>query len=97
MGDFNFRLDPNLDEKYRTYTHYFGSFKVYARLDDCFIFKVDEFKVKDCDILTRDLSDHSPISMSVQMVRKKRNSLWKLNSNIFNDPTIVSKIKEDIK
>ena len=81
----------------RDYTHYSGSFKVYARLDYFFMFKVDKFKVKDCDILTRDLSDHSPISMSLQVARKTRNSLWKLNSNIFNDPAIVSKIKEDIK
>lgn len=81
----------------RDYTHYSGSFKVYARLDYFFIFKVDRFKIKDCHILTRDLSDHSSISMSPQVARKKRNSLWKLNSYIFNDPAIVSKIKEDIK
>lgn len=31
------------------------------------------------------------------MERKKRNTLWKLNSYILNDPAIVSKIKEDIK
>lgn len=81
----------------RDYTHYSGSFKVYVRLDYFFMFKVDSFKIKDCDILTRDLSDHSPISMSLQVARKKRNTLWKSNSYIFNDPAIVSKIKEEIK
>lgn len=81
----------------RDYTHYSGSFKVYARLDYFFMFNVDRFKIRDCEILTRDLSDHSPISMSLRMARKKRNTLWKFNSNILNDPTIVSKIKEDIK
>ena len=81
----------------RDYTHYFGSFKVYTRLDYFFIVKVDSFKIKDCDILTRDLSDHSPISMSLQVVTKKQNTLWKFNSYIFNDPATVSKIKEEIK
>lgn len=81
----------------RDYTHYSGSFKVYARLDYFFMFKVDSFKIRDCDILTRDLSDHSPISLSLRVARKKRHTLWKLNSNILNDPTIVSDIKEEIK
>ncbi len=81
----------------RDYTHYPGSYKVYARLDYFFMFNVDRFKIRDCDIQTRDLSDHSPISLSLQVARKKHNTLWKFNSHIFNDHTIVSKIKEKMK
>lgn len=76
----------------RDYTDYL----VYARLDYFFMFNVDRFKIRECDILTRDLSDHSHISMPLQVARKKRNTLWKFSSCIFNDPAIVSKIKEDI-
>lgn len=61
------------------------------------MFNVDRFKMGECDILMRDLSDHSPIILSLQVAKKKRNTLWKLNSHILNDPAIVSKIKEDIK
>lgn len=61
------------------------------------MFNVDRCKIRECDILTRDLSDHSPIILSLQVAKKKRNTLWKLNSHILNDPAIVSKIKEDIK
>lgn len=60
------------------------------------MFKVERFRVRDCDILTRDLSDHSPISLSLQVARKKRTTLWKFNSHL-NDPAIVSKLKVDIK
>lgn len=81
----------------RDFTHYSGSFKVYARLDYFFMFKVDRFRVRECDILTRDLSDHRPISLSLQVAMKKRTTLWKFNSHLFNDPAIVSKLKEDIK
>lgn len=59
-------LNPSI----RDYTHYSGSFKVYARLDYFVMFNVDRFKIRECDILTKDLSDHSPISMSLQVARK---------------------------
>ncbi len=81
----------------RDFTHNSVSHTVYARIDNFFMFNADRFKIRDCDILTRDFSDRSPISISLLLARKKRNPLWKLNSHIFNDPAIVSKIKEDIK
>lgn len=57
MGIIN--VWQELFQSSRDYTHYSGSLKVYARLDYFFMFKVDRFKVKDCDMLTRDLSDHN--------------------------------------
>lgn len=81
----------------RDYTYYSSPFKVYARLDYFFMFKVDSFKIKDCEILTRDLSDHSPLLMSLMIAKKKRNTQWKFNSHILNDPSVVNKIKGDIK
>lgn len=61
------------------------------------MFNVNRFKIRECDILTRDLSDHSPICLSLQVAMKKGNTLWKLNSHVLIDSAIVSKIKEDIK
>ncbi len=81
----------------RDFTHNSVSHTVYAKIDNFFMFNADRFKIRDCDILTRDFSDRSPISISLLLAGKKRNPLWKLNSHIFNDPAIVSKIKEDIK
>lgn len=81
----------------REYTHYSSPHAAYSRLDYFFMFTVDVFRVRSCDIETIDLSDHSPVSMSVHLGRKKRANLWRLNSYILNKPTIVEKIKKDIK
>lgn len=81
----------------KDFTHYSGSYKVYARLDYFFMFSVDRFRVRECDILTSDLSDHNPIFMSLELDKKKRSTMWKFNSYILNDPNVVSKIKEDIR
>lgn len=61
------------------------------------MFSTDRFKIKDCNIGTTDLSDHSPISISLSLERKVRRTQWKLNSNILNDTKIVESLKEDIK
>lgn len=77
------------------YTHYSGAFKVYARLDYFFMFDPDRFKIRECDILARNLSEHSTVSLTLHMNRKKRNTIWKFNSCILNDPAMESKIKEN--
>ena len=81
----------------RDYTFYSCPNAVYTRIDYFFMFRVDRFMIRDCDILMRDLSDHSPISMSLLVARKRRNTLWKFNSHILNDPATVTRLKEDIK
>lgn len=60
------------------------------------MFGTDRFKVKDCCIKTIDLSDHGPISMPLVLERRTRNVLWKLNSNILNDPKIRLKLEGEI-
>ena len=81
----------------REYTHYSCPHKVYSRLDYFFMFGPDRFKVEKCCITTIDLSDHSPVSMSLRLGRKKRTTLWRFNSYILNNPATLEKIKKDIK
>lgn len=81
----------------REYTHHSCPHAAYSRLDYFFMFTVDGSRVRSCDIETIDLSDHSPVSLSIHLGRKKRASLWRLNSYILNKPKIVEKIKKDIK
>ena len=81
----------------REYTHYSCPHSVYARLDYWFMFSSDKFRVRNCNIATIDLSDHSPVSLSLHLGRKTRKTLWRLNSYILNDPANLEKIKKDIK
>ncbi|KAF7642082.1 hypothetical protein LDENG_00264990 [Lucifuga dentata] len=81
----------------REYTHYSSPHSSYSRIDYFFMFSIDRFKIKECDIATIDLSDHSLISMTLKWERKIRKTLWRLNSNILNNPNIVQRLKGDIK
>ena len=81
----------------RDYTHYSFPHSVYSRIDYFFMFGTDRFRITDCNIKTIDLSDHSPISLSLKLKGKTRKMLWRLNSNMLNDPKIMEKLKEEIK
>lgn len=81
----------------KEFTHYSYPHLTYSRLDYFFMFGTDRFKVRDCSIKTTDLSDHSPIFLSLNLERKTRKVLWKLNSNILNDPKIRDKLKREIE
>lgn len=81
----------------KDFTYYSFPHSVYSRLDYFFMFSKDKFKVKDNGIATIDLSDHSPISITISLERSRKNTLWKLNSNILNDPVLVNKLKDSIK
>lgn len=59
----------------RDYTHYSFPHSVYSRLDYFFIFSSEKFRIRDCNIATIDLSDHSPICMSIALGRKTRKRL----------------------
>lgn len=85
-------LNPNN----REYTHYNSPNSVYSRLDYFFMFTVDRFRIKSCNVETIDLSDHSPVSLSLLLGRKKRKTLWRFNSSILNDEKILGKIKREI-
>lgn len=86
-----------LHPKSRDYTHYSHPHSVYSRIDYFFVFNNDRFRVKDCKIKTIDLSDHSPLSLSIALEKKVRKVLWKLNSSILNDLKLRQQLKEDIK
>ena len=84
-------------ELHRSSTHYSFPHAMYTRIDYFFMMSTDRFKISECNILTMDLSDHSPVTMSLLLERKKLKTLWKFNSHLFNDAETLSKVKKDIK
>ena len=81
----------------KDYTHYSFPHSVYSSLEYFFVFSSDKFQIRGCNIATTDLSDHSPISMTLALERKGRKTLWKLNSYILNDLNVLEGLKEDIR
>ena len=54
-------------------------------------------RVDNCEIGPSTISDHGPIYMLVHLNNKNWSTLWRLNSNILNNPVIKDKLKNEIK
>ena len=70
----------------RDYTYYSSPHAVYTRIDYFFTFSRDLHKIERCDIGPITLSDHSPVFIALSLNREQRSTLWRLNSNILNNP-----------
>lgn len=77
----------------REYTHYSHAHNAYSRLDNIFMFKNDLFRIQNCEIGPCTISDHNPVYVQVSLAKNKRSTLWRLNTNILNDP----KTKESLR
>lgn len=81
----------------RQYSHYSAAHNVYSRIDYFFMLKGEFYRVEKCDIGPSIISDHGPIYMTVRIKDKKKSTLWRLNSNILNNPVIKNKLKSEIQ
>ncbi len=81
----------------RDYAHYSSPHATYSRIDYFFTFNRDLHRIAQCDIGLITLSDHSPMYMSVYLNSKSRSTLWRLNSNILNNPQTKEKLQNEIK
>ncbi len=63
----------------RDYTYFSAPQSTYSRIDYFFTFKRERFRIQSCDIGTIDLSDHSPIVMTIKFGNNPKSTLWKLN------------------
>ncbi|KAJ3583446.1 hypothetical protein NHX12_017339 [Muraenolepis orangiensis] len=56
----------------------------------------DRRRIMKCDIGLMDLSDHSPVDMTLNLNNRKRNTLWRLNSGILTEQ-VKGGFKKEIK
>ena len=68
------------------YTFYSHPHDAYSRIDYFFILKRDCHRIRDCDIGCIDLSDHAPLSCTVDIIDNPGRTLWRLNTSILNNP-----------
>lgn len=58
---------------------------------------VDRFRIEDCQIGVADLSDHSILHLTINLSSRKRNTVWRMNVSILNNPGFVERIKMELK
>lgn len=87
-----------LNPKTRDYSHYSHPHATYSRIDYFFtFFKKDLHLVQHCELGTMDISDHSPIYMSMCLERKSRSTVWRMNSDILNNPQTKLNLENEIR
>lgn len=80
----------------RDYTHYSHPHSVYTRIDYFFMYNTDRHRVDQCDIGNIDISDHSPIYLTISLHQHAKHTYWKLNSSILNSVPIKEELEKEI-
>lgn len=81
----------------RSYTFYSPPHMVYSRIDCFFMFQNDRHRILDCEIGSRDISDHSPIYLTLNLGNISKKTIWRLNTSLLNNKSVVQQIKSEIK
>lgn len=81
----------------RQYTHFSAPHSVYTRIDYFITFGKDRSRIKDADIGSMDLSDHAPIYITLNLENSPRNTTWRFNSSLLNDPSFKKQMSVEIQ
>ena len=89
-------VDLGIVDVWRDYTHYSDQHQMYSRLDYFFMTKGDMHRVEDCRIGVADLSDHNAVYLTINLSKRRRTTVWRMNVGVLNDKDLVERIRMDI-
>ncbi len=81
----------------RDYTHFSHPHSVYTRIDYFLMYNTERHRIIQCDIGNIDISDHSPVYLVINLNKKYRQTLWKLNSSILNSQQVKEALEDEIQ
>lgn len=81
----------------KQFTFYSASHSMYSRIDYLFMYNSDRHKIRNCNIGTRDVSDHSGVYLTLHLENQQKNTLWRLNTSILNDTAIQKQIENEFE
>ncbi len=81
----------------RDYTHFSHPHSVYTRIDYFLMYNTERNRIIQCDIGNIDISDHSPVYLVINLNKKYRQTLWKLNSTILNSQQVKEALEDEIQ
>lgn len=61
------------------------------------MYNTDMHRMLSCHIGNIDLSDHSPIYLTINLDQRPRQTLWRLNSGILNCPQMKEALEQEIQ
>lgn len=76
MGLLDVWRDLHPSEK--DYTFYSAPHAVFSRIDYIFMFQNDRHRIQNCEIGTRDISDHSPMYLTLHLDSRPKKTIWRL-------------------
>lgn len=81
----------------RQFTFFSHPHTVYSRVDYFFMLHADRHRITGCDIGTRDVSDHAGVYLRLHLDVQLKDTMWRLNTSLLNDPQCMEYIKKEIK
>lgn len=72
------------------YTNFSFPHIIYSRIDYFLMFGKDRHKVDSCHTGTTDLSEHSPIYLTIKIGNTQKATQWKFNSSISNKHMVLT-------
>lgn len=83
-----------LNPKGKDYTYFSALHSTYSRKYYFLMYNKDSYRIEKCEIGIRDLSDHSPVYITIVMSRETKATLWRLNINVLNRQMKEEYVKE---
>lgn len=70
---------------------------IYSRIDYFLMFKTNRHSIIKCDIGVRDISDHAGVYLTLHLDNRPKETLWRLNTKLLNDPKCRKYIEEEFE
>lgn len=84
----------DLNPTSKDYTYFSPPHSIYSRIDYFLMYNNGRYRVEKCDIGVMDLSDRSPVYVTLCLTNEKKATLWRLNLNVLKGHMKEEMIKE---
>lgn len=61
------------------------------------MFNSDRHRITKCNIGVRDISDHAGVYLTLHLDSRRKDKLWRLNTNLLNDPQCQKYVKGEFQ
>lgn len=81
----------------KQFTFFSHPHNVHSRIDYLFMFNSERHRILKCHIGVKDISDHAGVYLSLHLDTEIKNTTWKLNTSLLNDPLCKQYIDKEFK